>query len=678
MNATQILKVAGIEKGKRTKILEKEVLTGEHEKVQGGYGKYQGTWIPCDKGRELAQRYGVLDILMPLFTFEITSNGNDDEEDQLPTKEQALAALRKQQNTESQSLAPSSHNSPAPSSPYFSVASSPVYRSSNLSSTTRQQTQRQQSPALSHDEHFTRKKARLNSSVPVKEVGSSATTSTDERCRMILTSLFLSDEPTTVMRLLKDPVARSNFDVDLVLDEHGHTALHLAASWARLATAELLVSNNADIRRMNEAGETPLMRSVMVTNCHDVDSSECFPKLLELLGDSINATDHKNRTVLHHTAVTAGIPGRGSAALYYMSHVLQFIASRNDLKDIIDKQDSAGDTALSIATNLECSDIVELLVHAGASAKKENGIGLTPIDYQAVNDLKEKENQCAAIPSKTQVSVTPTSSYAAPSHGPSQRGREIVSTVQKIVDCLDDEYGGQLTESEKELQHVMDELALVTEQLETTRKDLEERQAQSRRLAEAQQRLHNLEVALQSEWRDLERITEHKELLSSSLLDNIDENEDIDAFFDVEPDTQDRSRYVQMLQSRVNAYSKNDEDLRAEVERLRAQSAEKEMQCKRLIAACCSLPIEKIDELVEPLTLAIESDPPDLDLARVVGFMEKIRRQGAFTDASSTSSSGSTSDLLPRTTAAGVNSSSGLAHNPESQTISSTSPAAPP
>lgn len=44
LNATQILKVAGIEKGKRTKILEREVLIGEHEKVQGGYGKYQGTW----------------------------------------------------------------------------------------------------------------------------------------------------------------------------------------------------------------------------------------------------------------------------------------------------------------------------------------------------------------------------------------------------------------------------------------------------------------------------------------------------------------------------------------------------------------------------------------------------------------------------------------------------------
>lgn len=44
LNATQVLKVANIDKGKRTKILEKEILNKEHEKVQGGYGKYQGTW----------------------------------------------------------------------------------------------------------------------------------------------------------------------------------------------------------------------------------------------------------------------------------------------------------------------------------------------------------------------------------------------------------------------------------------------------------------------------------------------------------------------------------------------------------------------------------------------------------------------------------------------------------
>jgi hypothetical protein len=44
INATHILKIAGVEKGKRTKILEREVHHEPHEKIQGGFGKYQGTW----------------------------------------------------------------------------------------------------------------------------------------------------------------------------------------------------------------------------------------------------------------------------------------------------------------------------------------------------------------------------------------------------------------------------------------------------------------------------------------------------------------------------------------------------------------------------------------------------------------------------------------------------------
>ena len=43
INATHILKVADYDKPARTRILEREVQKGTHEKVQGGYGKYQGT-----------------------------------------------------------------------------------------------------------------------------------------------------------------------------------------------------------------------------------------------------------------------------------------------------------------------------------------------------------------------------------------------------------------------------------------------------------------------------------------------------------------------------------------------------------------------------------------------------------------------------------------------------------
>ncbi|KAI9364890.1 transcription regulator HTH, apses-type DNA-binding domain-containing protein, partial [Zopfochytrium polystomum] len=45
INATHLLKVAGfLEKARRTKVLEREIQDGVHQKIQGGFGKYQGTW----------------------------------------------------------------------------------------------------------------------------------------------------------------------------------------------------------------------------------------------------------------------------------------------------------------------------------------------------------------------------------------------------------------------------------------------------------------------------------------------------------------------------------------------------------------------------------------------------------------------------------------------------------
>lgn len=75
VNATHILKVANFPKAKRTRILEKGVQTGVHEKVQGGYGKYQGTWVPLDRAIAIAKEFSVLEDLTPMFNY--TSNGTE-------------------------------------------------------------------------------------------------------------------------------------------------------------------------------------------------------------------------------------------------------------------------------------------------------------------------------------------------------------------------------------------------------------------------------------------------------------------------------------------------------------------------------------------------------------------------------------------------------------------------
>ncbi|OJJ41857.1 hypothetical protein ASPWEDRAFT_288598 [Aspergillus wentii DTO 134E9] len=98
LNATQILKVAGVAKARRTKTLEKEIAAGEHEKVQGGYGKYQGTWVNYQRGVDLCREYNVEEMLRPLLEYDMAPNGtNPAVHDTLdtPTKEQAMAAQRK-------------------------------------------------------------------------------------------------------------------------------------------------------------------------------------------------------------------------------------------------------------------------------------------------------------------------------------------------------------------------------------------------------------------------------------------------------------------------------------------------------------------------------------------------------------------------------------------------------
>ncbi|KAL6947054.1 hypothetical protein ACO0QE_001914 [Hanseniaspora vineae] len=69
VNATHILKAANFAKAKRTRILERDVIAHQHEKIQGGFGKYQGTWIPLHLAFQLASKYEVVEDLRPLFEF---------------------------------------------------------------------------------------------------------------------------------------------------------------------------------------------------------------------------------------------------------------------------------------------------------------------------------------------------------------------------------------------------------------------------------------------------------------------------------------------------------------------------------------------------------------------------------------------------------------------------------
>lgn len=495
LNATQILKVAGIDKSKRTKILEREILTGTHEKVQGGYGKYQGTWIPYERGVDLCKKYSVYDVLQPLLEFDTRNPAMEN----TPTKEQAMAARRKHSNQYHPLLLPppsssavpfthplqvgSNYNTPLSQSasealstlgraakidsqplPYTGVfqvndyynnpnhpnSANRTFQSTPGSAYSGDQSQAQISfsmPANTHnnvlmtpvrggsqysDQEPSSKRQRMYhdagatttpssslnkpfppdsnatvyqpddeyediaideslipaSNVPLEPLNSS--TANFESSKELITNIFL-DNTARLVDAFGGDVKPPDITLDVPIDDLGHTALHWASALGRIPLVKELIKYGANRLRANYAGESALIRAVLVTNNADM---HIFPQLLDLLYPTIPLLDKLGRNVLHHIALTAGIKGRTEASRYYLSSLLEWIVRKGSrgqpgsklslgsfIKNVVNSKDKNGDTALNIAARVGNRSIAQHLLKIGADATIPNRAGLRPTDF---------------------------------------------------------------------------------------------------------------------------------------------------------------------------------------------------------------------------------------------------------------------------------------------------------
>ncbi|KAG0267793.1 transcriptional regulator swi6 [Actinomortierella ambigua] len=711
LNATQILKVAGIEKGKRTKILEREVLTGEHEKVQGGYGKYQGTWIPFQRGKELAQRYKVEPYLRALFDYDDEGN-----EGATPTKEMAhmVQRTRDYRTKNSDSPRPSPINK-RPRSTSAKPGAGPTggtggaggtggtggtgggagaaggtggggggsqtYSASSMTPSPLHPSFNAQSPSIPPSPQWPaeappRKRAKLHpSAMPGGQDGASGGDDMvyelqpldgTERYRTMLMNIFLGDERDPLPDLLTGPTLPADMDIDLLLDDQGHTALHWAAALARTNVWELLVARGADVRRVNYNGESALVRAVLVTNNFDKQS---FSSLLDCLHEAIPLVDGKNRTVLHHIVFTAWNRARASSAHYYMECLLEWVAKNTgDFSSIVDIQDKNGDTALTIAARVGDRYLCKLLTDVGANRELENKVGLKAEDFGIDDKVPTGPDNKSFAPR-----VHPNHTDQPPkSDEYPKRGKEIMSVVQKMVEELDGEFTQEIMARQNQWLDTRTLIHSATREMSEVRRAIEQYKKQMQQLAEDQQKVKTLEQALEEE----SQRTRNQKGYASRLRSN--PNEDIDQLFSAKlsidggnsssnlnptgtginangittttPTTaisvpgldrlrqlppgsaelkdarEQLEREVIALKARVAAYKTNAVELDKELEEVRDKSSDQEMQCKKVIASCCKIPLENVDEVLVPLTLAVESDGASLDLSRVAGFMSRVKQ----------------------------------------------------
>ncbi|EED19410.1 APSES transcription factor, putative [Talaromyces stipitatus ATCC 10500] len=352
INATHILKVAGFDKPSRTRILEREVQKGVHEKVQGGYGKYQGTWIPLPEARLLAERNNILDKIRPILDYVAGDRSPPPAPKHTtasrPRAPRGSTANKRAVQEESFNMRAPRMSVPSFSQDQYDMPPPTFEEEESIEHTTLESSsmmaEEDMVPMSQHSNH-SRKRKRTTGEVNVM--------STTEQEHILygdqLLDYFMTVGDAPEAAKVQPPVPPANFQVDRPIDDQGNTALHWAAAMGDLEIVQDLLRRGANVHAVSVHEETPLVRAVLFTNNYE---KKTMPALVNLLQENLTFRDWFGATVFHHLAETTRSKGKWKSARYYCEVLLQKIRDTfppQELDMLLSCQDSNGDTPALVA-----------------------------------------------------------------------------------------------------------------------------------------------------------------------------------------------------------------------------------------------------------------------------------------------------------------------------------------
>ncbi|KAF6804573.1 start control protein Cdc10 [Colletotrichum sojae] len=737
LNATQILKVAGVDKGRRTKILEKEIQTGEHEKVQGGYGKYQGTWINFERGVEVCRQYGVEQLLRPLLTYDMGQDGGvaGRGDFNTPTKEQAQAAQRKRMYNEARSngqadlsttffkgisttarnavaaMSKARFDSPGPrgrngptNAPSFSRQNStqngddfPGNSQQSFASDYGQQADSAYSTQQSQQQIDGLEPARKRQRVTVTPAESFGAYSNSMEMyqgtfpgsptepnesfiysqanqpahdgHSALTPLPLEMSPdaeskrSLLMSLFMDSASSDNnkldmlktfapIELDMPIDQQSHTALHWAATLARMQLLRALIASGASPFRVNASGETALVRACLVTNSMEHGS---FQDLLDVLGCTIEVRDSKGRTLLHHIAMTSAVKGRITASRYYLECLLEWVVRQGSvpngqpaangnsapassqsqppsqpkmgiarfMTEIVNAQDHAGDTALNIAARIGNRSIISQLLEVGADPNIANRAGLRPVDFGIGADAADESNgplnglngdvekNGAVNSQRTKESSDDIVSYMISDRPPA---------ITHLLNEASSTFQNEVKTKQAVIESLHSTLRTTSAQLGEAKRNLEALQATWNKQQLARQKVSNLSHARDEEQRRL-----LQEQTSAGRTDSLSSSweTELSAALEAAGDGEEGGLLpsAAVLKARLNAVSARRDVTRKMAAALKDRSKDVEVKYRRIVSMNTGVPEDQVDAVVDGLLRAVESEKDELEVDRVRRFL---------------------------------------------------------
>jgi transcription factor MBP1 len=406
-----------------------------------------------------------------------------------------------------------------------------------------------------------------------------------------LLQYFISDDTGIPAILIRPP---SDLDVNVIIDDEGHTSLHWAAAMGRLKLVNILIELGADIYRVNYKGQTALMRSVLFTNNFDAKS---FLFLIDMLKRTIFNIDKKDQTVFHHVAATASWKGKVHASRYYMECLIETLSeNESELVSILNVQDVYGDTALSIAARIGNKKLVRLLMDAGASAEIANEEGMTAQDYLSEVERNNRFqppvqlNRSPSIDNGRYDHRTELAARTKLRHTVEGLFKKIITNdrsqppvVSQMFDGFAGNYERDLIQKEHLIKEKRNELELAKKRLAGTQHTADQIQFDPAKLQVVEQESDKLAKLLRKQ-----TLVIQKESISNSILEDKDNQElstDLDALLqELKQLQENRKKHTERLMS------------------LRLQTPSKRHQeYKRLISMCCNVSYENVDLMLSPL-----------------------------------------------------------------------------
>ncbi|GJJ07775.1 hypothetical protein Clacol_001980 [Clathrus columnatus] len=665
LNATQILKIAGFDKPQRTRVLEREVQKGIHQKVQGGYGKYQGTWIPLEKGISLAKQHNIDHLMRPLIDFQPTfspplapkhpsaPSRSKRARDSLDTP-MSLRSSKKGPESPTESRSPSvlaSEDGSMTTSPINSVSAT-----SRTPSPIRDLLNRPAEGAensMFPPQRTTRSRTAANNArhKHTSRFGSLQQDHVSEDEEMVpervdyadkLLEYFISESTQTPSFLINPP---ADFDPNVAIDEDGHTALHWACAMGRLRIVKLLLTVSGDIFRTNNEGQTPLMRAVMFSNNYDIRK---FPELYELLHRSTLNIDKSDRTVFHHIVELAMTKGKTHAARYYMETILGRLSEYpKELADIINFRSKEGETALTLAARCRSKRLVKLLIDHNADPKIANDEGKSAEDYI----LEDERFRSSPVPTSRIAAMSYRNAQAATGYQPNGNGAgpsgvygyeklplhhsvvaqrastTCVDDMASMLDSLAQSFDAELQEKERDLNQAHALLNNIDGEIAESQKAIDGLKKQANGLDAAKLRLRELEQTLNfkmgrryqlgwEKWLQYEEAREQNYIRRGIVLDTpapafSEEDQDLmELYSDIPSDPAELEKACNALRAELSQQpairAKNFEALIKQ--QAEAGTGGRMPEYRRLIGAGCGVPPSEVDNVLGLLLETLESE----------------------------------------------------------------------